>query len=109
MRNIEKYIRKKQNVFAVEIRLKCKYYTKTFKSLEQAQLYKEKVLKGEEKNSCYYYKFKNKWYYTSHQKDFLFVKEKLNDFNPELFDLSFIDFKYKLSNKDIVRNILTTF
>ena len=83
---------------------------KTFMSLKEAQKFKDKYMSIHVKNigkTCFKKKIFNKEFiYYFKRNNFYLLEKNLNYFNPELFDLSFIDSKYKVFNYQIINNIL---
>ena len=110
---IEKNIKKtRSNTFKCEFLRNHNYIVKSFKTLQEAQNFKKEILLGkiDDKEVLIYkgskmIKYKRFFYYTT-KSNLIFLKKELNIFNPEIFDLSFIDSKYKLTNTEIINNIL---
>ena len=109
---IEKYIYKTvSNSYKLSIRVKNKFLIKTYKTLEEAQESKQHFLLNTKSYRNFFDKkvgTKRYYFYTRDLYKIKFLKEHLNLKNPELFDLSFIDAKFKIHNNKLIQNILNS-
>lgn len=113
---IEKNIKKIKNTYKIYLSINKKPIVKFSKTFKKAQKSKQNLLNlkfnTEHDKSKLFKRIMNSKFYFYFCKTFgqkRLLNHYFNEYNPEIFDLSFIDPKYKLHMYQLSENILNNF